>query len=89
MSVDRKTLYRKKRYGVFSCYRCHSPNLSNMFQKGHTCTGCGRILRLDKVHILFGSDKMDEALAYLQELKKQSALSRGEMDFTSADKLKV
>ena len=58
-----------------------------MYQKSHICIKCNQTLRLDKVHLLFDSDKIAEAQAYLQELKKQDALKKGDGEFTSADKL--
>lgn len=84
---NRQALYRKKRYGVFGCLYCHTWNISNLFQKGHVCTNCGRTIKLEKVDIVFGSDNVKEAQAYLQDVKKRDALKRGTASFISADKL--
>jgi tetrahydromethanopterin S-methyltransferase subunit G len=58
-----------------------------MFQKGHTCTGCSKSVTLDKVHILFDSDDIQEVKAYLQELKRRNAFKKGELEFVTADRL--
>jgi len=85
--TDRKVLYKKKRYGIYGCPHCHALNITNLFQKTHTCTKCWKTNRLDKANILFGSDDLKEAQTYLQTLKIQDALKKGVRDFTHADQL--
>jgi len=58
-----------------------------MFQKSHACTNCRRTLNLEKVHVVFETDNMVEARAYLQELKKRDASKTPTIEFTTADKL--
>lgn len=84
---SRKQLYRRKKYGVFGCNRCHGWQLSNQFQKTHKCPYCGRILRLDKVHIIYETDDPEEAVEYVKELKMRRAQRRGEPELITADKL--
>ena len=62
--TKRRDLYNKKRYGVFFCPECHVFNISNMFQKRHTCNKCGKSIKLNKVHILFDSDEFKAVQIY-------------------------
>lgn len=85
--MSRKELYKRKRYAVFACYHCHQWQYSNMFQKTHKCVGCGRALSIERVNPAFETDDVDEAIHFLQELKKRRGLKGGGGEFVSADKL--
>lgn len=85
--MTRRVLYKRKRYGVFACYHCHQWQYSNMFQKTHKCVKCGKTLPLVKVNPAFETDDIDEAIEFLQELKKREGLGKGWGKFVTADKL--
>jgi hypothetical protein len=84
---SRKELYAKKRYGVFACYHCHQWQGSNLFQKTHQCVKCGKTLSLVKVDPVLETDEVDEAIHFLQALKRREELKKNWGTFTSADKL--
>ncbi|MFH0897310.1 MAG: DUF1922 domain-containing protein [Candidatus Bathyarchaeota archaeon] len=85
--MSRKELYKLKRYAVFACYHCFQWQYSNMFQKTHKCVICGKTFYLLKVNPVFETDDIDEAIEFLQEMKKRKALKEGLGEFVSADKL--
>lgn len=67
--ISHKVLYKKKRYGIIGCLKCHTLNITNLFQKTHKCLGCGCEIPIDKVHVIFGSDNVREVSAYLKAQK--------------------
>ena len=58
-----------------------------MFQKTHKCVKCGKTLSIVKVDPAFETDDVDEAIHFLQELKRKEGLKKDWGTFTSADKL--
>ena len=85
--MSREELYKRKRYAVFACYRCHQWQYSNMFQKTHKCVKCRKRLMLERVNPALETDDIDEAIEFLQKMKKRDALKKGWSEFVSADKL--
>lgn len=87
--MTRRDLCMRKRYGVFACYHCHQLQYCNMLQKTHRCVNCGKNLSLPKVNPIFKTDKIDEAIQLIQEMKKREGLRKGWGKFITADKLRT
>ncbi|UCH02401.1 MAG: hypothetical protein JSV20_01005 [Candidatus Bathyarchaeota archaeon] len=58
-----------------------------MLQKTHKCVNCRKNLLLSKVNPVFETDKINEAIHLIQEMKKQEGLRKGWGKFVTADKL--
>ena len=86
-TVDRKNLYKRKRYAVFACQYCHQWQYSNMFQQTHKCVKCGKTLILSKIDLTHTTDERAQAIAFLQNLKWKNGLKEGTGEFITADKL--
>lgn len=83
----RKIEYNRKRYCVFVCYHCRQWQYCNMYQKTHTCINCGKKLALVRVNPALETSDINEAILFIQEVKRRIGLRKGWGQFVTADKL--
>lgn len=79
--------HKQKHYNVFSCYHCRQWQYCNTTHKTHRCTYCSKRLLISRIKPTFETDDINEAIKFIQEIKRLVNLKKGGETFVTAEEL--